>query len=198
MDRIAADQRDKDDAQQVRAALRGELPAFELLVRRYQRQATAVAYRLLNNRDDAMEVVQDAFLKAYEKLDSLSRAERFGAWLMRIVSNLALNRRRARALRKAASLDDISDAGETEGQPNWPDLKALSPEAAASANDLRSLIGRAIDELPEMQRQALLLFSINRMPQKQVAKMLGCSVEAVKWNVFAARKKLKDKLKDYL
>ncbi len=63
---------------------------------------------------------------------------------------------------------------------------------------MRRLIGESIEELPEMQRQALVLFSIAELPQKEVASMLGCSVEAVKWHVFTARKKLKDKLKDYL
>lgn len=188
-----------DDGGLVRAARRGELAAFDELVRRYQRQTTAVAYRLLNNRDDAMEVVQDAFLQAFDKLGSLSHPGRFGPWLMRIVSNLALNRRRARALRTTASLDAASDGGDTERAGiSLPDTRAVSPLAAASAGELRQLIARAIDELPEMQRQALVMFSIAQLPQSEVARLMGCSIEAVKWHVFTARKKLKDKFSDYL
>lgn len=195
---MAADRGGGDDAELVGAVLRGQLSAFDVLVERYQRQATAVAYRLLNNRDDAMEVVQDAFLRAYEKLDSLSHPERFAGWFMRTVSNLALNRRRSRALRRGASLEELAEAGEGRGGLVPPDPRASSPEEVAAAGDLRRLIGEGIDELPEMQRQALVLFSIAKLPQKEVASLLGCSVEAVKWHVFTARKKLKDKLKDYL
>jgi len=196
-DPIAADAQDAD-AQCVRSALRGDLAAFDGLVERHQRRATAVAYRLLNNRDDAMEVVQDAFMNAFDKLDTLSRPERFGPWLMRIVSNLALNRRRSRALRSAVSLEQIADSGDGRGELNRPDNRAESPDAAASAREVRRLIAQGIEELPDMQRQALVLFSIGKMPQKDVAEMLGCSVEAVKWHVFTARKKLKEQLKEFM
>jgi len=187
-----------DDGGLVRAARRGEPAAFEKLVGRYQRRAAAVAYRLLNNRDDAMEVVQDAFLQAFDKLGSLSRPGRFGPWFMRIVSNLALNRRRARALRTTASLDAAADGDRGRAEISLPDSRAVSPPSAASAEELRQLMARAIDELPEMQRQALVLFSIAQLPQSEVAGLMGCSVEAVKWHVFTARKKLKDKFSDYL
>ncbi len=186
------------DGELVRRTRRGDLTAFEVLVERYQRRATGLAYRLLNHRDEAMEIAQDAFLRAYEKLDTLSHTERFGSWLLRIVSNLALNRRRARALRKAVSLDAVADRDEGRGEMNRPDPRAVTPIEAASANELEGRIHDALNDLPEMQRQALILFSMEKMPQKEVAKILGCSVEAVKWHVFTARKKLKDKLQEYL
>ena len=182
----------------VRAAVRGDLGAFDVLVARYQRQATAVAYRLLSNRDDAMEVTQDAFLKSFDKLKTLSKPNRFGPWLMRIVSNLALNRRRSRALRRAASLDAPLDDAEGRGERNLPDPRASSPMEIASSRELKEKIAAAIEELPEMQRQALVLFSIAKLPQKEVARQLGCSVQAVKWHVFTARKKLKETFKEYL
>jgi RNA polymerase sigma-70 factor (ECF subfamily) len=182
----------------VEAAKRGELAAFDELVGRYQRQATAVAFRLLNNREDAMEVTQDSLMKAYDKLGSLSEPSRFGPWLMRIISNLALNRRRERALRRHASLDASQDDDEGRVEANLMDVSALEPSALLSAREVKELVSRAIDELPEMQRQAITLFCIAELPQKDVAEMLGCSVEAVKWHVFTARKKLKDRLKDFL
>ncbi|HUT00983.1 MAG TPA: RNA polymerase sigma factor [Phycisphaerae bacterium] len=185
------------DGELVRAARRGELTAFEVLVERYQRQATAVAYRLLSSREDAMDVVQDAFLKAYDRLETLSQPGRFGAWLMRIVSNLSLNFRRARALRRMDSLEAPGD-DDSWGGVNRPDPVAPDPAAEASAGEMKLLLARAIEALPEMQRQALVLFSIEKLPQKEIADMLGCSVEAVKWHVFAARKKLKEQFKDYL
>jgi len=187
---------DRDDAKLVAAARRGELRAFDALVARYQRQATSVAYRLLSNMDDALEVTQDAFLRAYEKLGSLSKAERFGPWLLRIVSNLALNKRRSRALRRAVPLDAGDDDDRHDVNP--VDKAAIQPEDAASAQDVQRLLKQAIAELPEMQQQALIMFCIEQLPQKDIAQALGCSVEAVKWHVFTARKKMKDKLKDYL
>jgi len=194
---METDRQDRLDAECVRAVLRGRVEAFDELVRRYQRQATTIAYRLLNQRDDAMEVVQEAFLKAFEKLSSLSRPGRFRPWFMRIVSNLALNRRRARSLRKMASLESFEDAQDHQAGLNLPDRRAPRPDQIASAKDLQEQITRRIEQLPEMQRQALLLFSIAKLPQNQVAEILGCSVEAVKWNVFMARKKLKDELAEY-
>ena len=174
------------------------MSAFEVLVARYQRRATAVSYRLLSNREDAMDVVQDAFLKAYDRLDSLSQPGRFGPWLLRIVRNLSLNFRRARALRKTEPLETPSDGDGHGGRLNRPDPSAPSPVQEVSANEMTGLIAKAIEKLPPMQRQALVLFSIEKLPQKEIASMLGCSVEAVKWHVFAARKKLKEQLREYL
>src|SRR5690349_13668023 len=88
------------DAQLVEQVLHGQRPAFDELIRRYQRQAVAVSYRLLGNTNDALEVTQDAFLKAYTSLSTLQKPGAFGGWLMRIVSNLSLNYRRSRKNRK--------------------------------------------------------------------------------------------------
>ena len=195
---MADDQQDRDDSQCVKAVLRGELAGFDVLTARYQRKATAVAYRLLNDRDDAMEVVQDAFIKAYEKLETLSRKDRFSPWLMRIVSNLALNRRRSRSLRQTVSLEMLSEDQDTGRNISWADTRTPTPEQAASAKDLKQLIEREISKLPEIQQKALLLFSVAKLPQKEVAEMLETSVQAVKWHVFKARQTLAEKLKDYL
>ena len=77
------------------------------MIRRYQRLAVAVSYRLLGNSHDSLEVTQDAFLKAFTSLASLQKPEAFGGWLMRIVSNLSLNYRRSRKTRAQLPLDDL-------------------------------------------------------------------------------------------
>ena len=187
-----------DDGQLVRATRRGDLGAFEALVGRYQRQATAVAFRLLNSREDAMDVVQDAFLRAYERLDTLSKPRRFGPWLLRIVSNLSLNFRRARALRRTEPLQWTDEPDGQHGRTARPDPSAVQPAEEASAREMSTLLADAVARLPDRQRQALVLFALEQMPQKEIAEMLGCSVEAVKWHVFAARKKLKEQFADYL
>src|SRR5688500_202985 len=95
------------DGQLVTKAISGERPAFDDLIVRYQRQAVAVSYRLLGNTQDALEVTQDAFLKAFSSLATLQKPEAFGGWLMRIVSNLSLNFRRGRKTGQQLPLDDL-------------------------------------------------------------------------------------------
>src|SRR5688572_33316112 len=103
------------DGQLVERTLGGERGAFDELVRRYQRQAVAVSYRLLGNSHDSLEVTQDAFLKAFSSLATLQKPGAFGGWLMRIVSNLSLNYRRSRKTRSSVPLAEVlgSQGGET-------------------------------------------------------------------------------------
>src|SRR5881396_919961 len=95
------------DGDLVGQVLAGRRDAFDTLIRRYQRQAVAVSYRLLGNSHDALEVTQDAFLKAFSSLETLQKPEAFGGWLMRIVSNLSLNYRRSRKTRTSVPLADV-------------------------------------------------------------------------------------------
>src|SRR3954469_9014646 len=95
------------DIKLVEAAQRGDRKAFDELIRKYQKQAVSVSYKLLGNTNDALEVTQDAFLKAYTSLKTLEKPGAFGGWLMRIVSNLSLNYRRSRTTRKSVPLADV-------------------------------------------------------------------------------------------
>lgn len=194
------EQQGEPDAQLVARALAGESAAFDELVRRYERPALAVAYRLLSQAQDAQEVVQDALLRAYRALSTLANPKIFGPWLLRIVSNLALNYRRSRARRPAVSLDADSRSEDDEGDPLGQLLVSSQerPEQELMTGELAERIRLALDELPERQRLALVLFSIEQMPQREVAEIIGCSVEAVKWHVFTARRKLRDKLSDLI
>src|SRR5258707_14964321 len=109
------------DGQLVVRANDGDRKAFDELIVRYQRQAVAVSYRLLGNSQDALEVTQDAFLKAFTNLATLQKPEAFGGWLMRIVSNLSLNFRRGRKNKSQLPLDDLlgaNDSPSTEGGQN--------------------------------------------------------------------------------
>jgi RNA polymerase sigma-70 factor, ECF subfamily len=184
------------DGALVLQTLSGRRQAFDVLIVRYQKQAVAVSYRLLGNIHDALEVTQDAFLKGFTNLSTLQKPEAFGGWLLRIVSNLSLNYRRSRKSRTQMPLDDLLGMSD--------DAVLASP--AASGEPIRRLAGaelgkrleKAMAELPERQRMAILLFTIDQLPQKQVAEALDCSVEAVKWHVFQGRKKLREMLKDVL
>jgi RNA polymerase sigma-70 factor (ECF subfamily) len=190
------------DAGLVSSVLSGDSAAFDRLVRRYQRRAVAVAYRLLGNSHDAADVAQDAFLRAYRALQSLEDQRRFGPWLMRIVTNLSLNFRRSRetgVARSAAALEDLVETPRGFRSPDGdPRLGEASPPDSALSSDLRTAIGQAIERLPDKQRLALVLYSIEGLPQKEVAQILECSVELVKWNVFQARKTLRRELAHYV
>jgi len=192
------------DTQQValvRRALAGDREAFAQLVRIYQRRAVSVAYRLLGNGEDAADVSQDAFVRAFRHLSQLDDPSRFGPWLMRVVTNLALNYRRSRRLRLAAPLDEAITAtgeGRHPGTGRRARTQEEDDERGPLPRELHDTVSRAMETLPEKQRLALILFSIEGMPQKDVADILDCSIELVKWNVFQARKKLKEQLAEYL
>jgi RNA polymerase sigma-70 factor (ECF subfamily) len=198
----AAPEAGPSDGQFVAKTLAGDRKAFDELIRRYQRQAVAVSYRLLGNSHDALEVTQDAFLKAYSSLASLQKAEAFGGWLMRIVSNLSLNYRRSRKTRAQLPLDDLlgpADAQHTDaaGGSEWM-ASSGDPVRRLESQEMGRRLQEALNQLPEKQRQAIVMFTIEQMPQKEVAEALKCSVEAVKWHVFQGRKKLKEMLKEHL
>jgi RNA polymerase sigma-70 factor (ECF subfamily) len=181
----------------------GDPAAFGKLAQQYQRQCAAVALRLLGNTHDAAELVQDALVKAFRSLEQLQQSERFGPWLMRIVTNLALNYRRSRGRRQALSLEQTSAAaGADEGgedlRASLPGRSLDAPEKPLTNAELGDAIQTAIDGLPEKQRLALVMFAIENMPQKDVADVLNCSVEAVKWHVFTARKQLKKALSTHM
>lgn len=185
-----------EDAACVRKSLAGDLRAFDELVERYQRRAVSVAYRLLGNAEDAADVCQEAFVRAFRSLSSLDEPERFAAWLMRITCNLALNFRRGRKTGLSLSAGDDPEAMlEQHGASSG--LVEVMHDPALTA-ETRAAVDAAIAGLPTKQRLALILFAIEGMPHKEVAAILECSVEAVKWNVFQARKKLKDELAEYL
>jgi RNA polymerase sigma-70 factor (ECF subfamily) len=187
------------DASWVKDTLAGRLEAFDRLIEKYQRRAMSVAYRLLGNVPDAADVCQDAFLKAFRSIGTLEDAARFGPWLMRIVSNLSLNFRRGRKSGATVSLDDVGDKiAELGGIAGAVRPAGSTSTADPAATELRAAIRKAIDALPEKQRVALVLFSIEGMPQKDVAAIMDCSVELVKWNVFQARKQLRQALAEYL
>jgi RNA polymerase sigma-70 factor, ECF subfamily len=182
----------------VLAAKSGDRSAFGKLAQQYQRQCAAVALRLLGNAHDAAELVQDALVKAFRSLDQLQQSERFGPWLMRIVTNLALNFRRSRGRRQALSLEQTSGEGDDDLRSSIAGSVLDAPEHPLTSAELGVAIQRAIAALPEKQRLALVMFAVEKMPQKDVADVLNCSVEAVKWHVFMARKQLRKSLGSHL
>lgn len=185
------------DATWVQAALSGDSDAFGRLVAAYQRVAVSTAYRLLGNSDDAAETAQEAFLRAYRALDRLKDPARFGPWLLRAVTNLSLNARRSRR-RTTVELDEERGT-EDSADPRGPSkVTSMTPDREAEGHELQQALDAALEALPEKQRIALVLFTIEGWAQKDIAALLECSLETVKWNVFQARKKLRDRLGDMI
>ena len=137
------------DGQLVVKCMTGDRQSFDELIARYQRQAVAVAYRLLGNTQDALEVTQDAFLKAFSSLKTLQKPEAFGGWLMRIVSNLSLNYRRSRKLRTQLPLDDMlgpADQPESGGS-EWM-ARDVEPGHRLESQEMGVRLKEALAQLP--------------------------------------------------
>ena len=188
-----------EDAKLVKAALAGSNEAFDKLVQQYQRRAVAVASRLLRNLDDAMDVAQESFIRAYQALGQLNDPKRFGPWLLRIVANQALNFRRSHRKDPKISLDQTVSDDEDSTSPLMA-LAGAEPTAQehVSAQELAGALEKAIAELPENLRDALVMFAVEKLPQKEIADIMGCSLQTVKWSVFEARRRLREKLENWL
>ncbi len=189
------------DGELVEKTVAGDKAAFDELIRRYQQQAVGVSYRLLGSSHDALEVTQDSFLKAFKSIDTLQNPAAFGGWLLRIVSNLSLNYRRSRKHRNQLPLDDLLGAVESgqadSGGSEWMS-RSGDPLHNLESQEMGRRLQDALKQLPEKQRLALVMFTIEELPQKDVAEALNCSVEAIKWHVFQGRKKLRELLKAHL
>jgi RNA polymerase sigma-70 factor (ECF subfamily) len=161
----------------------GDGEAFDLLVRRYMRTAYAVAYRLLGHREDAEDVVQEAFLAALANIRTFDTTRKFGPWLYRIVVTRGLNFRKSRSRRAAEPLED---AGVASADPG--------PAAAAEYAGLKATVAAALEQLPERQRMVVQLFELDGFSGAEIAAMLGISPGTVRWYLHEARQSLRDTL----
>ncbi len=172
------------DAALVARAQAGDEAAFGELVRRHLDRAHAVAFRILREREDARDVTQDAFVRAWRALPRFEGRSEFGTWLTRIVTNLALNRVRRDRMRTAASIDEMGDLRDpTAGQPRGGAMAERR-------------IAEAIAALPPVQRAVFVMRFQEDLSVKETAERLGCSEGAVKASSFHAIRKLRVALAD--
>lgn len=171
-------------------AREGDDAARRWLFEQYREPAFAVALRVTRRREDALDVVQDAFIKAFERLDGFQQESGFKTWLLRIVTNTALDLLRSRRVRLAASLDD--DAG--AAPPVAGDDPA--PGAGLEQAELRDRLAEAIATLPAEQQAVFALYASGDLTYGQIAAILGVPIGTVMSRLFLARKRLKTQLAD--
>ncbi len=177
-----------DTIRLVKASQAGDRAAFDELVRLYQRRAMQVAVHVLGDAEEAAEAVQLSFVNTYLNIGKLKEAKQFESWLLRVVTNAAISHAR-KAKRNAQNIPKVD---------SLEDKKMLSPDESQSAEELKEKIKQAMLKLSKKEAKAISLFGLSGLSHKEVAQIMGCSVEAVRWHVFRARQKLRVLLKDYL
>ncbi len=166
----------------------GDADAFEPLVSAYEKNVYNLALRMTGNPEDAADMSQEAFIKAFNSLDGFRGDSRFSVWLYRIVSNVCLDFLRRQSKRGAVSLSVEDEEGE-QAQMDIPD-SSQSPETLLERRMTREAVRRGLDSLPEDSRQILLLREIQGLSYEELAQALQLEVGTVKSRIFRARKRL--------
>lgn len=185
---------DKDDNTLALALQSGDESAYDELVRRHQKRVYAVAYRLTGNREDALDVAQDALLKAYQKIDAWKPTGGFLPWLLRLTANQAIDYLRRRKRRREEQFDNTHhedrDADIVEPvQENTP--------MALDAKEIDARVQKALPLLSPAQRTVFVLRHYQGLALSEIAEQMGCTVGSVKVHLFRALKKLRQELKDF-
>ena len=182
----STEDRDKlEDSALVSASLAGDREAFDVLVRRHQRHVYQLCYRFAGNHEDAADLAQDAFIRAYRGLRSFKGTSAFSTWLYRIAVNVCLNHVGSRATRPVVGIEAL-DSPDTRIEP--ADVALVRGQRAAE-------VRAAIAGLPGKQRAAVILRVYHELPHETIAEILGSSVGAVKANFFYALANLRKALR---
>ncbi len=185
----------EDEPILVAAAQAGDMTAFETLVGRYERKIFRLAQNITQNREDAEDTMQEAFLKAYQHLNEFQGNSRFYTWLVRIAVNQALMKLRKRRPNQV-SLDEEIETGE-ESMPREVEDWGPSPEDKYEQSELGKILGDTIADLDPAFRIVFQLRDIEELSTEETAEVLGLSVPAVKSRLLRARLKLRQKLNKY-
>jgi RNA polymerase sigma-70 factor (ECF subfamily) len=182
-----------DEAAIVAQARLGNTGAFNELLRRYERKIFRLALHITQNREDAEDVLQESFRKAYEHLDQFQGQSKFYTWIVRIAVNQALMKLRKRKSDRSVSLDETIDTGEdnlTREIAAWDE----NPEQQYSRDELQRILTSSIDGLAPIYRAVFVLRDIDGLSTEEAAEALELSVPAVKSRLLRARLQLREKL----
>ena len=167
------------DNQLIDLTVGGFTAAYGVLVKRHQRQMYALALKMVRNHDDASDIAQDVFLKAYEVLGNFRKKSTFHTWLYRITVNFCINHLRRDKAQFHVELENYHAVETAEALDNLDTM------------EIQDKLNAAIGKLPEKQKTTVLLRACEGLPYKEIAKILGCSVGTVKANYFHAVKNLR-------
>ena len=181
----------EDDREAVRRVQAGDTEAFEPLVEKYKRKVFRLAYQVLRDQEEALDVAQEAFVKAYRALPAFKGDSAFYTWLFRITMNVALDRKRQRATRmKSLGTDDVTpEELERTAASTDPD-----PEDVATGAEQREHIRKGLDSLSEHHRTIIILSDIEGLQYREIAEVLGIPMGTVMSRLHHARKRLREVL----
>src|SRR5437867_840898 len=181
----------------VKRAKQGELGAYDELVRRYQERIYATVYHMTSNHEDANDLAQEAFVKAFQALKSFKGGSSFYTWVYRIAVNKTINFLKQRKNRTQMSLDDIDFNAEHD-----PDLVALisekTPRREINLAELQEKLNTAMQKLSEPHRLVVTLHDVQGLSHEEIAKIMDCNIGTVRSRLFYARQQLQAYLSDYL
>ena len=178
----------EQEAMAIQQVLDGDVNAFEPIVKEYEKNVYNLALKMTGNPEDAADISQEAFIKAYHSLNSFRGDSKFSVWLYRIVSNVCLDFLRSKNRRPTVSLSVEDDDGE-DTQLDVAD-ESQSPELLLDRKLTRDSVRRGLDSLPPDYRQILLLREIQGLSYDEIAQALSLEVGTVKSRIFRARKRL--------
>ena len=174
----------------------GDTGAFDILITRYRQRCFAMIYQMVRNEEDAWDLAQDGFVKAWKSLASFRGQSSFYTWLYRIMANAALDWLRRRHVRGDAEFDDTIKVATVEtSAPTAPKPTLLPAERLADA-EIRSRVDAAIEKLSPDHRTVIVLRELEGLDYQEIADAMNCSIGTVMSRLFYARKKLQSLLRD--
>jgi RNA polymerase sigma-70 factor (ECF subfamily) len=183
----------EDERRLIERSRRGELAAFDELVRRYERSVYNTAYRLSGSYDDASDIAQEAFVRSWNNLKSFRGDSAFSTWLYRIVTNVFLDDRKRRRARPHRSLEEELELDESSVTRQFEDPSPGPPELA-EGDERRRLLEQAIATLPEAQRVMMVLYHNQGLAYEEIAEITQLPMGTVKSRLNRARLALRDRL----
>ena len=186
-----------DETVLVQRAQRGNLEAYDELVQRYQERIYATIYHMTSNHEDANDLAQESFIKAFQALKTFKGGSSFYTWLYRIAVNKTINFLKQRKNRIHLSLNDLDFNAEHD-----PDLVALisdkTPRREANLTELQEKLNTALMKLSEPHRLVVVLHDVQGMSHDEIAKVMDCNIGTVRSRLFYARQQLQAWLSEYL
>ena len=192
-----ADLTQEEDETLVASAQRGEASAFDVLVERYKQRLYATVYHMTGNHEDANDLVQDAFIKAYKSLQSFKGQSSFYTWIYRIAINRTINFLKRRKDRGHLSLNNVQSDVETD--PDYVELMShVTHRREVGLNELQEKLNEALQKLSEEHRAVVIMHDVQGMTHADIAKATGCSEGTVRSRLYYARQQLQGLLSQYL